>query len=125
MAAVPAVEDDLEFQAQGASEAQIAETVQRATEYYQQRKCVLQTDSRASEQEAPIHAQTSDLATGSFTKEPESERSEPYPASFAAIVELLTTGREDEIPGIREIPLKIHDQPPSESKMTCPRKPWE
>lgn len=61
----------------------------------------------------------------STTKKPETEQKEPYPASFAAIVELLTTGREDEIPGIREIPLKIHDQAPSESKMTRPRKPWE
>lgn len=114
-----------QLQAQGASEAQIAETVQRATDYYQQRKCVRQTHRRASEQGVPIHAPPSDAAPESTTKEPKSEQTEPYPASFAAIIELLTTGREDEIPGIREIPLKIHDQAPSESKMTCPRKPWE
>ena len=99
--------------------------MRRATEYFQQRKWVLRTHSRASEQETPSSAPSSDMMPESTTKKPETEQKEPYPASFAAIVELLTTGREDEIPGIREIPLKIHDQAPSESKMTRPRKPWE
>ncbi len=32
---------------------------------------------------------------------------EPYPASFDKIIELITTGRTDEIPGIKDIPLKV------------------
>jgi len=31
----------------------------------------------------------------------------PHPASFDAIVELISTGRTDEIPGIKDIPLKV------------------
>ncbi|WFD28445.1 hypothetical protein MNAN1_003456 [Malassezia nana] len=105
-----------QLQAQGASEAQIKDTVQQATEYYQQR-------NRASEQEQHKEELSVNEEPETAVKEP--ERGEPYPASFTAIVEMLTTGREDQIPGIREIPLKINEQPPSESKMTRPRKPWE
>ncbi|WFD24257.1 hypothetical protein MEQU1_002954 [Malassezia equina] len=119
MSAAPAVENDPEFQAgihaivtqlqaQGASKEHISQTVQKAIEYYKQR-----------------NADVPEEANAATAEEPEPARKEPYPASFAAIVELLATGREDQIPGIREIPLKIHDQPPSESTMTRPPKPWE
>lgn len=81
--------------------------------------------SRASEHETLSRADVPEEATDAAAEELEPARKEPYPASFAAIVELLATGREDQIPGIREIPLKIHDQPPSESTMTRPPKPWE
>ncbi|CDU25294.1 uncharacterized protein SPSC_05128 [Sporisorium scitamineum] len=50
---------------------------------------------------------------------------EPYPASFDAIVELITTGKTDQIPGIRDIPLKINDEPPTQATMSRPLKPWE
>ena len=50
---------------------------------------------------------------------------EKYPSSFSAIVELIATGREDQLTNIRDIPLKINEEPPSESKMERPKKPWE
>ena len=40
-------------------------------------------------------------------EQPTPAQSEPYPASFDKIVELITTGRTDEIPGIKDIPLKV------------------
>lgn len=48
-----------------------------------------------------------------------------YPLSFSAITEMIATGKTDEIPNMREIPLQINSEPPSESKMERPRKPWE
>lgn len=53
------------------------------------------------------------------------EDKEPYPASFDAIVELITTGKTDQIPGIRDIPLKINEETPTEATMSRPLKPWE
>lgn len=49
----------------------------------------------------------------------------PHPPSFDALVELIATGRTDEIEGIRDIPLKINEAAPSESKLEQPRKPWQ
>lgn len=49
----------------------------------------------------------------------------PHPPSFDALVELIASGRADEIEGIRDIPLKINDDPPSESRLDAPKKPWE
>lgn len=50
---------------------------------------------------------------------------EQYPASFNAIVELIATGQEDKIPGVRDIPLKINESAPSTSTLERPKKPWE
>lgn len=58
------------------------------------------------------------------TKEDASE-AQKYPASFNAIVNLIATGQEDKIPGVRNIPLIINQEKPSESKMERPKKPWE
>ncbi|CAD6912867.1 unnamed protein product [Tilletia controversa] len=55
----------------------------------------------------------------------EDDEREPYPASFDAIAELIATGRVDQIPGIRDIPLEISDEPPSEAKLAPRPKPWE
>ncbi len=55
----------------------------------------------------------------------EKEDKEPYPASFDAIVELITTGKTDQIPGIKDIPLKINEEPPTQATMNRPLKPWE
>lgn len=49
--------------------------------------------------------------------------STPYPKSFAEIVELITSGKP--IPGIKEIPNELSDEPPSESVEPQRRKPWE
>lgn len=48
-----------------------------------------------------------------------------YPLSFSAITEMIATGKTDNIPNMREIPLQINSEPPSESTMERPRKPWE
>ncbi|AYO41225.1 hypothetical protein DNF11_0275 [Malassezia restricta CBS 7877] len=107
-ASAHAIDHDPEFQvileqlrAQGASDEEIERTMEQAKQFYLQQK-----DARASEMK-----QTSE--------------SEQYPPSFHAIVELIATGQESQIPGIRDIPLKINPAPPSESKMECPKKPWE
>ncbi|PWN42897.1 DUF1749-domain-containing protein [Ceraceosorus guamensis] len=48
-----------------------------------------------------------------------------HPASFDAIVELISTGQADKIPGIKDIPLQINRATPSESHLKQPPKPWE
>lgn len=48
-----------------------------------------------------------------------------YPQSFSAIAEMIATGNTDGIPNMRDIPLKINPEQPSESTMKPPRKPWE
>lgn len=48
-----------------------------------------------------------------------------YSLSFSAITEMIATGKTDKIPNMREIPLQINSEPPSESTMERPRKPWE
>lgn len=66
-------------------------------------------------------------APGASTAGPNSPSSSipPHPPSFDALVELIATGRTDEIQGIRDIPLKINEEEPSESKLEARRKPWE
>lgn len=49
----------------------------------------------------------------------------PHPPSFDALVEMIASGRTDEIEGIRDIPLRINPEAPSESQMEAPKKPWE
>lgn len=48
-----------------------------------------------------------------------------YPLSFDELAEMIATGAH--IPGIREIPDKINDEPPSEPVLAKQqvRKPWE
>ena len=38
---------------------------------------------------------------------------------------MIATGNTEGIPNMRDIPLKINSEPPSESTMDPPRKPWE
>lgn len=99
-----------QLRAQGASDEEMERTVEQARQFYLQRKYVVFTHSRD-------HKKSEEKQT--------SEEGEQYPPSFHAIVELIATGQESRIPGIRNIPLKINPEPPSESKMECPKKPWE
>lgn len=48
-----------------------------------------------------------------------------YPLSFDELAEMIATGAH--IPGIREIPDKLNEEPPSEPVLakTQVRKPWE
>ncbi|KND00906.1 uncharacterized protein SPPG_04006 [Spizellomyces punctatus DAOM BR117] len=54
----------------------------------------------------------------------EQKVSEPqYPRSFQELCEMVARG--EEVPGIRTIPNKINEAPPSESHLAPRRKPWE
>ncbi|KAJ3148584.1 hypothetical protein HDU89_004682 [Geranomyces variabilis] len=46
-----------------------------------------------------------------------------YPRSFQEICEMVARG--DEVPGIRQIPDKLNDAPPSTSALGPRKKPWE
>lgn len=46
-----------------------------------------------------------------------------YPKSFQEIMELLEKGIP--VPGIKVIPDRLHDQPPSQPSMAPRKKPWE
>ncbi|KAI9468590.1 hypothetical protein LPJ78_001676 [Coemansia sp. RSA 989] len=47
----------------------------------------------------------------------------PHSLSFAEVVQMIASGQE--IPGIRDIPDKLNQEQPSESKISAPPKPWE
>ncbi|KAI8054685.1 hypothetical protein BDF22DRAFT_742626 [Syncephalis plumigaleata] len=54
----------------------------------------------------------------------DSSAQEPaYPNSFQAICELIAAGKP--VPGIRYIPDRLNEEPPSQSSMTPRPKPWE
>lgn len=66
------------------------------------------------------------LATGSSDQPSQAAGGvPPHPASFDALVELIASGRTDEIDGIRDIPLVINENEPSQSKLEATKKPWE
>ncbi|ORZ34083.1 hypothetical protein BCR44DRAFT_117154 [Catenaria anguillulae PL171] len=46
-----------------------------------------------------------------------------YPPSFAEIVQMVAEGKP--IPGVREIPDKVADAPPSQAALKPRLKPWE
>lgn len=94
---------------------------ERATQFYLERK-------RAESQQADVHAPgqlTTEQEAPETTDDSAETPSEQYPSSFHAIVELIATGQEEKIPGIRDIPLQINTEPPSQSQMERPKKPWE
>ncbi|KAI3624992.1 hypothetical protein CBS9595_000353 [Malassezia furfur] len=98
---------------QGASEEEIKATVARARQFYYEHNTPAPTEATsASQRDAEAQPETS-------------EPMEQYPASFNAIVELIATGQEDKIPGVRDIPLKINESEPSSSTLERPKKPWE
>lgn len=47
----------------------------------------------------------------------------PYPPTFAQLAQLIATGAP--IPGIKDIPDKLAEGAPSESRESVRRKPWE
>lgn len=140
-----------QLQAQSASEDEIASTVERATEFFLQKRYAerAQANGTSMESERPsvevptsTSASTRSAAPSSSCDLPAaqtevSEKNEPpvaeasaqgdtqYPASFNAIVELIATGQEDKLTGVNEIPLHINEAAPSVSTMERPKKPWE
>ncbi|WFD43588.1 hypothetical protein MPSI1_002251 [Malassezia psittaci] len=124
-------EDDAEFvlgtraiveqlMAQGASDEEIRHTLEHARKFYYEQK---------SQQPSATTNTTHDSASLQTAKTDQSnnqaQSTETYPASFNAIVEMIATGQEDKISGIRDIPLKINEAPPSVSALPRPKKPWE
>ncbi|KAI9105739.1 hypothetical protein DFS34DRAFT_26476 [Phlyctochytrium arcticum] len=64
------------------------------------------------------------LETASTTDTSSSSETQPrYPSSFQELCEMVARG--EEVPGIKEIPDKLNEQKPSESKMAPKKKPWE
>lgn len=55
----------------------------------------------------PEASQPESEAANGTSEEQATQQGEPYPPSFDAIVELISTGRTDEIPGIKDIPLQV------------------
>ncbi|CAD6973706.1 unnamed protein product [Tilletia controversa] len=106
----------------GRSEVQIGEVVKRAQVFYFSQHTTATTPAPAS---ASASAPAPAPAPAPAYAPAEDDEREPYPASFDAIAELIATGRVDQIPGIRDIPLEISDEPPSEAKLAPRPKPWE
>ncbi|EST08000.1 hypothetical protein PSEUBRA_002392 [Kalmanozyma brasiliensis GHG001] len=136
-------ESDAEFQAgiqtiigpmqsSGVAPEQIEETKRRAKVFFWSQKTGNQVDY--ADYKAWLATQSSipaasgavgGAAVAAQAETADKEDKEPYPASFDAIVELITTGKTDQIPGIRDIPLKINEEPPTQASMDRPLKPWE
>lgn len=125
------------MQASGVAPDQIEETKKRAKVFfwsqktgnqvdYAEYKAWLDTNSIASNGKVSTDAAAASAsASASEGEKKEEKEKEPYPASFDAIVELITTGKMDQIPGIRDIPLKVNEEPPTQASMSRPLKPWE
>lgn len=126
------------MQSSGVAPEQIEETKKRAKVFFWSQKTGNQVDyadytawlASNSVPATDVGGDTSvgdaDAAMGAASEQVEDKKDkEPYPASFDAIVELITTGKTDQIPGIRDIPLKINEEPPTQATMSRPLKPWE
>ncbi|GAA6045555.1 hypothetical protein NBRC10513_007915 [Rhodotorula toruloides] len=109
---------------QGASEDEIRDVVKRAEAFY--------LSSHAPddvEQPQPLSSLTtvpsvSSPSASSSSQPPSSSSSDPpYPPTFAQLAALIATGAP--IPGIKEIPDKLAEGEPSESRESVRRKPWE
>ncbi|BGP08602.1 hypothetical protein OF846_003627 [Rhodotorula toruloides] len=108
---------------QGASEDEIRDVVKRAEAFY--------LSSHAPEdleQPQPLSSLTtvpsaSSPSSSSQPPPPSSSSDPPYPPTFAQLAALIATGAP--IPGIKEIPDKLAEGEPSESRESVRRKPWE
>ncbi|BGP25134.1 hypothetical protein JCM10295v2_004054 [Rhodotorula toruloides] len=112
---------------QGASEDEIRDVVKRAEAFY--------LSSHAPEdleQPQPLSALTTVPSVSSPSQPstapqppPSSAPSDhpPYPPSFAELAALIATGAP--VPGIKEVPDKLAEGEPSESREGVRRKPWE
>lgn len=115
------------MQSSGATSEQILETKKRAKVFFWSQKTGNQVDYADYQTWLSSNSDSisQDAATAETAGEQGGKEKEPYPASFDAIVELITTGKTDQIPGIRDIPLKINEEKPTEATMSRPLKPWE
>ncbi|PWN52385.1 hypothetical protein IE53DRAFT_312198 [Violaceomyces palustris] len=127
------------LQQTGASMDQILETQQRAKVFYFSSKTghavsyeeYVEWRGRNRDSAQPTNGQSGgdpiqhDLANVRNKTTTDAATTEPYPASFDSIVELITTGQTDKIPGIKDIPLKINEEEPTAPTLKKPPKPWE
>ncbi|KAJ2449641.1 hypothetical protein EV183_004783 [Coemansia sp. RSA 2336] len=65
----------------------------------------------------------SPIDVAEYTKWKAKQKEAPHSLSFAEVVQMIAAGQE--IPGIQEIPDKLNQEQPSESKLSAPPKPWE
>lgn len=112
------------MQASGIEEAHILETRRRAKVFFWSQRTGLPVDYQEYKawQTSTLQQATPAVASAAASS---TTAAEPYPATFDAIVELITTGKTDQIPGIKDIPLKINEETPTEPKLARPSKPWE
>ncbi|RKP10022.1 hypothetical protein THASP1DRAFT_22220 [Thamnocephalis sphaerospora] len=69
-------------------------------------------------------APTADLDAIATTADAAADIDQPaYPLSFQAICDLITAGKP--VPGIRTIPNRLNEEPPSRSTLQPRPKPWE
>ncbi|GAC92509.1 hypothetical protein PHSY_000063 [Pseudozyma hubeiensis SY62] len=126
------------MQSSGVAPEQIEETKKRAKVFFWSQKTGNQVDyadysewlksnpaNSAAEKAGDSDAVMASTSAPDKAEGGKEQDKEPYPASFDAIVELITTGKTDQIPGIRDIPLKINEEPPTQATMSRPLKPWE
>jgi len=116
--------------ARGASQEEIQEVTARAEAFYLQSfvlclclKLESRTDLFSSRQQS-AETPAAPPATAASAPAPSSD-APPYPLSFAALAALIASGAP--IPGIKDIPDKLAEGAPSESKVDVGRirKPWE
>lgn len=119
----------------GASDKELHEVTGKALQYFATR-CAGSTSfqgsccAQALRPSRTGYAGSEDLAPS----EPSSSTSDqpPYPTSFASLASLIASGAAldaSNVPGMRLIPDKLNDEPPSEAKLagtaSAPPKPWE
>ncbi|GAB5588567.1 hypothetical protein Unana1_03467 [Umbelopsis nana] len=118
---------------QGKSEQEQLELVQRAKWFYYT-KFVSSFDYNEYRQWAKDHkyiVNTSDNnddvqnseSKATPSKDSNTEDEPPRRLTFQEIVEKIEKG--EEIPGIKQIPNKLNEAPPSEAKLSARPKPWE
>ncbi|KAF2238450.1 hypothetical protein EV356DRAFT_529427 [Viridothelium virens] len=83
---------------------------------WRQQNLDLANGTNESEIPSTQNAQAPTVSTGQ-------EQSAPYPASFAQVVELISSGQP--IPGIKEIPDTVLTGQETESSTAKRKKPWE
>ncbi|BGP42393.1 hypothetical protein JCM10450v2_006487 [Rhodotorula kratochvilovae] len=110
------------YYARNAPQDEIADVVQRAESFF-----LSSTAQPDLEQPAPLAALSSvppALAPSSSGAPPPAASADPpYPPTFAELAALIASGAP--IPGVRDIPDELADEPASEPKQQARRKPWE
>ncbi|GAA6063305.1 hypothetical protein JCM10212_006715 [Sporobolomyces blumeae] len=115
------------YYARNASPDEIRDVTKRAEAFY-----LSSTAAAASSSDPPTEAPPSQPLTTvppvastdpASSGQPSAPDDPPYPLSFAHLAHLISTGAP--IPGIRDIPDELNEQPPTKSERDALKKPWE